>query len=865
MSIFSKFFSKSNGSNNQRLLEMAVRNNRKKNDLLEKIIQQTNYRAKQDIQRWRLALQQAENWDQPSRYNLINLYNEIILDNHLFGIIENQRKLRVMAFDFRIVNKAGDTDEVLTDFFQQQWFRDFQGLVLDSDYWGHSLMQVQMKNNKPVIELIPRRHVEPHRGYILKWQHDYTGLPYRDGYEDTLIEAGKPLDLGLLNKAAPLVLFKKNAMSAWSEYGDVFGMPMRIGKTNSNRKEDVDRMEEALESMGKAAYAVFGMGEEISFVESNKTAGETVYDKMMERINSELSKLILGSTMTADVGASGSRAQAEVHENAASDVVEADKLRLKYIINDRLIPVLRAQGVTGLDDKLFAWEESKDLKTLFDWTSKSLEHYKIEPKWITDTFGIPVEEKPAPEPTKDTDPFDNWDDDTDPEPPEPEKKKLELSLHKNLRSFYIGVSMTTDDDLVLNYRQWMGGMRQFMDDLGQKRISPEQLNEKSVLHQVEQYAKGLKLPNGESFIEPKFDAPDYAFRHKIRENLFMFAGAKTYNTLRDMNDLLVKKDGSLVSFAEFQRNINTYRNDVLKINERYNSQYLKAEYNTAKAMAYSARRWASFQDNRDILPNLKYRAVDDKVTRATHKALDGYIRHIDDPIWNTLAPPNDWQCRCWLEATNESETLGERTLAIPKAFQFNPGKQETFFSPDHPYYKKAAADGKLKQVMSRSAEIALQAHVKQNRDIYERFDDEQYTKVRFDDKTGGFEIAHKEAQKLKPHERKMTDSLIAEGYRVLRPQQVEGDFKFSFDAYINDVAFEMKQFKSRKQIASEIKRKLYQARSFYIEVDSNFTKPEINKLAVELFNANKLEVLLIKKMDSGRIYRFDRKVLNQKE
>ena len=396
MSIFSKLFNQGNKGLSQQdrtILEMAARNKKKTNDLLEQIIQQTRYRSKQDIQRWRLALQQAENYDMPRRTNLYNLYNEIILDAHLSGIIENQRKLRVLSFDFRIVDKDGNTDEALTDFFQQQWFRTFCNHALDADYYGHTLMQITLTNQHPLIELIPRDHVEPVRGYILKYNFDYKGIEYRNVYDDVLVEFGNPLDLGLLNKAAPLVLFKRNAMNAWSEYADIFGMPVRIGKTNTNRKEDLDRMENALNEMGKAAYAVFGMGEEIEFVESHKTAGEMVYDRMMERINSELSKLILGNTMTSDVGRSGSRAQAEVHENASNDVIDADKLKLKYLVNDKLIPLLKIQGVSNLDGKLFAWEESKDLKTLWEWTAKSLDHYSIDPKWITDTFGIPVEEK----------------------------------------------------------------------------------------------------------------------------------------------------------------------------------------------------------------------------------------------------------------------------------------------------------------------------------------------------------------------------------------------------------------------------------------------------------------------------------------
>lgn len=43
----------------------------------------------------------------------------------------------------------------------------------------------------------------------------------------------------------------------------------------------------------------------------------------------------------------------------------------------------------------------------------------------------------------------------------------------------------------------------------------------------------------------------------------------------------------------------------------------------------------------------------DSRTRTSHLALHGKIYRADDPIWQTMYPPNDWGCRCRVEALSE--------------------------------------------------------------------------------------------------------------------------------------------------------------------------------------------------------------------
>lgn len=80
---------------------------------------------------------------------------------------------------------------------------------------------------------------------------------------------------------------------------------------------------------------------------------------------------------------------------------------------------------------------------------------------------------------------------------------------------------------------------------------------------------------------------------------------------------------------------------------------LKQILRTNKIAAYHAGRYASQMENSDEQPYWQYVAIKDNRTRASHLALHGKVYRFDDPIWETLYPPNDFNCRCRVRALSE--------------------------------------------------------------------------------------------------------------------------------------------------------------------------------------------------------------------
>nr|DAK31769.1 MAG TPA: minor capsid component [Caudoviricetes sp.] len=80
---------------------------------------------------------------------------------------------------------------------------------------------------------------------------------------------------------------------------------------------------------------------------------------------------------------------------------------------------------------------------------------------------------------------------------------------------------------------------------------------------------------------------------------------------------------------------------------------LRTILRTNKSVAYHAGRYAEQITNSDEQPYWQYVAVQDSRTRPSHMALHGKVYRFDDPIWDTLYPPNGWGCRCRVRALSD--------------------------------------------------------------------------------------------------------------------------------------------------------------------------------------------------------------------
>ena len=179
-----------------------------------------------------------------------------------------------------------------------------------------------------------------------------------------------------------------------------------------------------------------------------------------------------------------------------------------------------------------------------------------------------------------------------------------------------------------------------------------------------------------------FDNPRRGLGEKLVRNAYKFSAAKTEAMQRDMSALMVGADGNPLTFAKF-------RGVVDALNIQYNKSWMQTEWNTATSSGMMAEKWQGYEEYADVMPYLEYMTVKDAHVRDDHAALDGVVRPVDDPFWDTYYPPNDWNCRCdVVQVTDPSAKPTDiSAISLPNVgeqFANNPGKTGEIFTKDNP-------------------------------------------------------------------------------------------------------------------------------------------------------------------------------------
>lgn len=369
---------------------METKHNAKVGKQTPKIVEKSLSRTRMDVLNWNQALNMARNADDPRRHLLYNLYDEVTLDSLLTSQIEN-RRLMSLSQSFMLSSSTGEVNDEVTKTLQTaKWFSDIIRAIIDSRFYGHSMIELSFDQDKPAVTLFRRQNVEPRTG---KFFPDYTDsskfVYYRDlsEYGTWILEFGDNRDLGLINSAVPHVLFKRFAQSAWSELCEIFGIPPRVLKTNTQDRAMVNRAEKMLIDQGAAAWFIIDDSENFEFADGTTTTGE-VYKGLIQLSNNELSMLISGAVIGQDT-VNGNRSKDESAREVLQQLVNSDLTLIEQQLNDVVLPALVRIGVIP-DGLVFSYPETEDLEQLWKMTSEALPYFEVDPEWVADTFGIKV-------------------------------------------------------------------------------------------------------------------------------------------------------------------------------------------------------------------------------------------------------------------------------------------------------------------------------------------------------------------------------------------------------------------------------------------------------------------------------------------
>ena len=302
-------------------------------------------------------------------------------DPHLFSQLQT-RKNAVTGLDYEVIPFDSDDprDKEIAEFVEAQiggieGFEDVMLDLLDAIGKGFAVSEIMWSYDEGhvVVGDIRSRH---QKRFFWDTVDDSFKVRTQDAPEGILLpknkfivhkykaRSGHPSRAGVLRVVSWMYLFKNYTLKDWVAFCEVFGMPLRLGKYQPGASEEDKRaLMQALVAIGADAAGIFPDGTTIEFVNTEKTSSTDLYERLARYCDEQVSKAILGQTLTSDSGG-GSYAQSKTHNDVRHDLTVADCKALAATLRRDLIRPLVLYNF-GEDKRIpylrFDAEESEDL------------------------------------------------------------------------------------------------------------------------------------------------------------------------------------------------------------------------------------------------------------------------------------------------------------------------------------------------------------------------------------------------------------------------------------------------------------------------------------------------------------------------
>jgi len=309
----------------------------------------------------------------------LEVYRQLLTDAHVWSCYDS-RKSGALSCEWEI-RPGGDgradkkahalAEECLANLDVYQLIME----MLDAPFFGLSPLEITWAYNQ--------RHWRPDKieGKPPAWFvfDDENRMRFLSAYnmtEGELLPLGKfmmarhhatyqnPYGERVLSRCFWPVAFKKGGFKFWAVFTEKFGMPWLIGKVPRGTNDtDRSKLLSNLVQMVQDAVAVINDDESIDTLEfQSKSASADIYERLISASNREISKAILGQTLSTELGnKGGSRAAAQAHLEVREDIVEKDKRTVKTTMN-QMLAWLNELNVPNALPPEFTWFEEDDVQ-----------------------------------------------------------------------------------------------------------------------------------------------------------------------------------------------------------------------------------------------------------------------------------------------------------------------------------------------------------------------------------------------------------------------------------------------------------------------------------------------------------------------
>lgn len=277
----------------------------------------------------------------------IKIYKELLCDPHVFACTQS-RKAGVLSLDWDINRGVENNDSSIDDLKNLLKSLDIHKLIsdiLDATQYGFQPLEIIWHKSKSGHIMPSKIIAKPQEWFCFD---DDNNLKFRtkENYYGEIVPDKKfllaqnnpsynnPYGERTLSRVFWAVTFKKGGLKFWVVFTEKYGMPHLVGKhPRGASREETNTLADMLEDMVQDAIAVIPDDSSVEIQEANKSSSAEIYEKLIDKMNSEISKAVLGQTLTTEIGSTGSYAAANTHMAVRQDIIDSDKKLVESVIN----------------------------------------------------------------------------------------------------------------------------------------------------------------------------------------------------------------------------------------------------------------------------------------------------------------------------------------------------------------------------------------------------------------------------------------------------------------------------------------------------------------------------------------------------
>lgn len=504
--------------------------------------------------------------------------------------------------------------------------------------------------------------------------------------------------------------FKTEGFKFWMIFLERFGSPtVQVEVEGTVGTAEEEQLQTILQQIQQETGFMVPKGVVVSLLEAART-GDASYETLVATCNAEISKVVLGQTLTSQQGSVGSLALGEVHNEVRLDLLRYDAEAHSTCVNEQIIQ--RMVDFNWLDVETYprfviSFRPQRDagsfttaLRGLVDMGAK------IPLRYAHEELGIPQAQEgeeilaasaaPAPFFQRGGPEFS--------ERPLTRNQLSSAALHRRAHQeqdalIDAGVAQaqtaveqiverliaqvksagaieagTYNAPLAVNTSALRDAMLRtgVMARLTGQLLAVEQLEDKGLSFdkkRMASFAEGdlVTLDEAAALFKQRLPIDSKAFNRLVadlKRRYFAIAGIEEGELLKQAQAALIEAidtGGTLETFsAALKERAVKYTGVAFGRNlagKELGDYHLRTLFRTNTMGAYNEGRREIFEDPdvADDIVAYMYNAIDDDRVRPAHAAMDGKIYAKDSPVWAQWWPPNGYNCRCTVDPITRDE------------------------------------------------------------------------------------------------------------------------------------------------------------------------------------------------------------------